>query len=140
MAQSTLTPGPGTVVRDAIAPKLVDALSTPLTATQAGSWVEVPFPKHASIELVTGAVADAGVQVDVEIFAADDSSGNGQVSLGRFSALTDADDNVTRWLDVVSHKRYMKADVTISGGTSPSVALAVTVRNMHDGRGDSRSA
>lgn len=137
MAQSSLTPGPGTLVRDALAPTL--ASLTNATADVTGSWMDVEFPHDVAVFWEGGAIAGTGVSVDIQIEAADDAAGTNAVVLGKFATLDENDDNATKVLEVYGAKKYMRAVVTIAG-TSPDVTGDVVVREKHDRRSASRSA
>lgn len=126
MSQATLTPGVGNFVADALAPELLDG--TALTATGQGSWVEVDRPRIVAVHLETGTVTGTSVECEVTIESADDSSGTNSVDHGTFTSLSEADDDVDRFLVAEVWKPYMRASYVIAG-TSPDVPVTVTVRD-----------
>lgn len=135
MAQSTLTQGPGTLVRDALALELLDSTlaAEATTNPNAGDgWVDAQWPVEVAVYAVTGTVTGTGVTCDIAIQAADLADGTGLVTLGKFATLTEASDDVTKVLRISpSGKKFLRAQV-VTAGTTPSVPLVVTVRETHD--------
>lgn len=134
-----LTVGPGTLVRDVNEPTLYDGTAITSATTTNGTWTNVKFPFACSVFLETGTMAGTSSTCDVEIQEADDSSGTNAVTVGHFSQLTEADDNVTKRLNARVHKPYMRA-VIVTAGTVTSHTPTVTVRERDDRRQDDSDA
>lgn len=137
-APNLLDPGAGTVVRDAKAATIL-TLTTASSDQTATAWTAVPFTWEHSVFLDVGAVTGTSVVCDVQVEAADDSSGTNSVVLGKFATVDENDDNTSRVLEVSNSKQYMRAIAYISG-TTPSVTATVKVREKHDRRSDTRTA
>lgn len=121
---------PGTLVSDSLAAELLNT-TVASAGTVNGTAVEVPYPAEVAVELATGTVTGTTVTFDVEIQGADDSGfTTNVVSYGRFATLTEASDNVTRYLEARVYKRYMRAR-HITAGTTPSVPVVIKVREPH---------
>lgn len=112
---------PGTLVRDALAPTLVNA--TNLTATATGTGVEVNQVGPAKAFLkVSGTISGTSPTLDVTIQASDVSNfGSGVVTLGRFAQVTAA---AERFIHVDVQHKYVRAVSTV-GGTTPSFGSVV---------------
>lgn len=137
MAQAFLGPNSGSLVRDALAPELVNEAA--LAASQDDAWVQVDFIGPVAWHAVTGAVTGTSVVCDIEIQGADDNSGTNTVSYGRFGTITEADDSETRVLETTVFKKWVRAS-TVVAGTTPVIPVVVTGRQIHDRRSDARSA
>ena len=122
---------PGSLVRDDNAAQLLDG--TALTTTTVGSWVNAGHVHEVLCELVTGTVTGTTVVCTVDIELADDGSATGLTQLHSFTALTEADDAVTRTMPLYVNQGWIRASATISG-TTPSVPVTVTLRLPHDHR------
>lgn len=121
---------PGTQVNDALAPILTTGVTlnaAGTTTTSAGTNnvnIDVLRPQRLRIELKTSTVTSTtnSATLNVEIQASNDAAfGSGNVSLGRFAAMSGTDvsqSNVTKYLEVYTQKRYIRASVII-GGTAP---------------------
>jgi hypothetical protein len=136
MAQATRTTGPGTLIRDALAPVL--KATGDVSADETGSWVQVDRPCDVQVIMELGTIAAGVTGFDVEIQGADDSSGTNTVSYGRFATLTGADDNETRVLHASVYKPYMRADMDHSG--SGACGVTIKVRQPHDRKTDGTTA
>ena len=136
MAQATRTTGPGTLIRDALAPVL--KATGDVSADETGSWVQVDRPCEVQVILELGTIAAGVTGFDVEIQGADDSSGTNTVSYGRFATLTGADDNETRVLHASVYKPYMRSVIDHSG--SGACGTTIKVRQPHDRKTDSTTA
>ena len=137
MSQADLGPGPGNFVKDTLVPVLIgtavagsgDPTKEDLTATTTVDYQKVNYLWDAAVAVLETAAADGtSVTVDVELFAADDSSGTNAVSLGAFRTLTEADDTTRLTLQVRILKPYVGAVATVAG-TSPSVHTSVVLRD-----------
>jgi len=118
MAQATLTPGPGTVVQDALEPVLHNAV---VTTTSNGAWVEVAFPEKVQA-VVTLGVIDAGVTAfDILVQGADDAGGTNTVTYGRMGAITGASDGQTRQMPTNILKRYVRVGFVQAGAGNVNV-------------------
>jgi hypothetical protein len=130
--------GPGTLVRDAIAPELLDATIT-TSNDGAHSAVEVAHPGEVAIFAVTGTCSDDSATLDLEVQGSDSSSfSSGVVSYGRFAQIAGTEDGSTFVLEADVRKRYLRV-VSVATGTA-SFPVVVTVRTKHDRRSDSRTA
>ena len=118
----------GTYVTDANAPELADGSN--ITATGTGSWTYVGSPGHVAFRAETGSVTGTSVTCDVEVEIADDSSGTNARSVGVFQRLTEADDNVDRFLQAYVDESYARVSYTVAG-TSPVIPLTVTAVQPH---------
>ena len=107
---------PGTLVRDAAGPVLLN--STPLTATVTGAAIDAGKPASCRARLnVSGAVSGTTPTLDVTIQASDSSTfASGVVNLGRFVQATGVGE---KFLKVDVQHRFVRAVATV-GGTSPS--------------------
>src|SRR5690606_27595393 len=131
MAQSFLGPNPGTVVRDALAPKLFDG--SVVSDTVDGDWVEVNFPGCVAVVAEIGA-ADSSAALDVEVQGADDPDGpGGVVAYGRFAAIGEDDDNQVRVLVADVYKPYMRVTATESGGGEVELTVWVGPKDFWQG-------
>lgn len=124
---------PGTLVRDSLAPVLLNAT---VTATGNDTGVEVDKPALVSIiAQVTGAVTGTTPTLDLEIQGSNVSGfGSGVVSYGKFPTMTatDASSATTHVLTAQVYKKYMRT-VRTAGGTTPSFGtVQVKVRLPHD--------
>lgn len=137
-APKLLDPGAGTVVQDATAATIL-TLANATTDATATAWTAVPFTWEHSVVFAVGAVTGTSVVCDVQVEAADDSSGTNSIILGKFATVDENDDNTDRVLEVSNSKAYMRAIAWISG-TSPDVTGTVKVREKHDRRSGSRTA
>lgn len=137
MAQAFLGPNSGSLVRDALAPELVN--ETALAASQDDAWVEVQRVGPVAWFAVTGTVTGTSVVCDIEIQGADDNVGTNTVSYGKFDTITEADDAATRVLETNVFKPWVRASTVISG-TTPVIPVVVTGRQIHDRRSDARTA
>jgi hypothetical protein len=129
MSQASLNPGPGTLVRDALAAVLLTMDSASSTAT--GDWTNVEFPWLCAVWADMGTIAGSDDTVDIQILGADDASGTNPVVYGEFSQYAATDDDVSKRLVVQAFKPYMQAVATIAG-SSPDVTGTVTVRTLLD--------
>lgn len=136
MAQSFLGANPGTTVKDALEPELLD--TTVSADVSSVTWVEVNFPMEVVAVAELGAI-DAGVTgLDIEVVGADDNSGTNQVSYGKFDSITGSDDNEERVLAVSAFKRYMGVLVDHTG--SGNAVVRVVLRPKDYWRGNTRTA
>lgn len=137
MAQSFLGPNSGSLVRDALAPVLVNEAA--LAASQDDAWVEVQRVGAVAWFAETGTVTGTSVVCDIEIQGADDASGTNLVSYGKFATITEADDDAVRVLETMVFKPYVRASTVVSG-TTPVIPVTVKGRQIHDRRSDARTA
>src|SRR5690606_8739731 len=149
MAQSSLTPGPGVPVRDALGPYLMGSASAEATidgvAATAGDWKEVPWTSAVQVLLELGAIGADVSDIDIEIQAADAEDADGDpdaiVRLGRFGAFGPTDDNTSAVLEVASYHRYMRAVVNITeSGDDDAVGLAISLVSPPKLRGEAVGA
>lgn len=127
---------PGTLVKDALAPKLLDAEN--VSASGNGASIDLGGPMlEVRIELVVaGTVTGTTPTLDVEIQSSDSSTfASGVVSHGRFKQLAaaDASSAATHFLQAFVPKRYVRAVKTV-GGTSPvfnAVSAIVRTDDYH---------
>lgn len=135
---------PGTLVSDALAPVLFSDATTPAgewdaAETVTGPWVEVPLPAEVSVECVVGTVTGADTVLSIEVQGADDDSGNGLVSYGKFDDIVDGSDDEIRYLQARVYKPYVRA-VGVATGSAVSADVTVTVRPPHYKRDADRTA
>jgi hypothetical protein len=137
-AGDLLTRGVGTWVKDTEAVELADGSN--ITATGTGSWVEALYPGVVIVEATTGTCTGTSVVCDVEIQAADDSSGTNPVSLGTFATIDEDSDDETRVLVVeLLGKPYVRYSATVAGST-PVVPLTIVLRDKDYHQSDARTA
>lgn len=136
MPQSFLGPNPGTVIRDAAEPVI---LNQTLTANVNGSWVPVDRPGKVVAVAELGSITGTGVSVALTLEGADDASGGNIVRHGRFANIDNASSNQVRVLAVHAYKPFMRVAATVSG-TSPSVPVKVVLRPQDYWQGDKKTA
>lgn len=125
---------PGQIVTDAQAPKLFNAEAISSATTTTGDAVDVQYPKWVRLEAAVGTLGGTTPTLDIEVEESSTSDFSSDVvSLGRFEQLTTANDNGSVWLNAYVNRRYLRA-VAISGGTSPTATLTVTVHPPHQNR------
>lgn len=137
MSQLYLGPGPGNTVEDTLAAELLDGSN--ITATGQGSWVKVNRVEEVVAVLTTGACTGTSVTCDIEVEAADDSSGTNTVSLGKFDTLTEASDSVEKFLPLRVFKPWIRASYVVAG-TTPVVPATLKVRDRDYHLSEERSA
>lgn len=136
MPQAFLGANPGTTVKDALEPELLDA--TINNETTDGTPVQVNFPGRVIVVAEVGAIAATGA-LDVEVQGADNQAfDQGVVSYGHFDTITDADDSDVRVLAVHAWKPWMRASGT--NGVAVDAAVRVVVRPGDWQVGDARTA
>ena|SRR5215207_4196491 len=125
---------PGTLVRDALAANLATGATLNAAGTTNGTAVEIAKPGSCRVFLVTSTVTGTSPTLDVTIQGADDSGfTTNVVTEGRFALLTGgSQSNVTRVLDTVIDKRYIRAVVLIAGTSPVYTGTTITVRERHD--------
>jgi hypothetical protein len=126
MAQASLTPGPGPVVRDALEYELLD-VAVEDDAGSTGAAVEVDWPCDVQAVVDVG-VMDAGVtQAEITIQGADNSAFDENViDYGRFSDVGASDDGQVRQMKLDILKRFVRA-VLVTAGTG-TTTVTVTLR------------
>lgn len=133
--------GPGTLVRDSLAPTLQNGN---ITANTTGAATEVNKPAEVRFEAkVTGTVTGTSPTLDIEVQASDSSSfASGVVSLGRFKQLVaaDASSAVTHYLQARCYKRYVRIVATVGGTTPVFNGVQVRAREAHDRLTDTATA
>ncbi|RMF54454.1 MAG: hypothetical protein D6746_14305 [Bacteroidetes bacterium] len=118
---------PGSLVRDANAPTLLDAYSLSGGSTT-GSAVKANWPQDVQVELVIASLAGTSPTVDVEVEVADDSAFTQNVrSLCAFPQHTaNGTYGITTYVDAP----YVRAKVT-TGGTISAGTATVKLREPH---------
>jgi hypothetical protein len=128
----------GTLVHDAAVTAL-QATAT-ITTTANGAWINTGRANVKRIRLqATGAVSGSAHTLDVEIQAADDSSGTNTVSLGKFTQTTATLGTTSKYLDVDVQKPWVRAVLTM-GSTSSFAGVTITVEEERYQRTSSDSA
>jgi hypothetical protein len=116
---------PGTVVRDALAPDLLDGLDLDDAGTETGSSVELVWPAEVAFALETGTVTGTSPSITVTIQGSDlanfAAQGANVVTVGSFgttsgTAASQSDRQYT--FSTYVDKRYVRA-VAVVGGTTP---------------------
>jgi hypothetical protein len=137
MPQAFLGANPGTSIQDSLEPVLMTA-ETVSNATTTGTWIQVNFPADLVAVLEVGSMASTAA-LEVEIQAADDTSATNLVSLGRFAAVGDTDDDQDRFLSVQVYKPFVRALATESA-TADAVVDKITLRPKEHVLGNTRTA
>lgn len=129
---------PGSLVRDALAPTLLN--STNLTATATGTAVEVNRPTNVKAYLkVTGTVSGTSPTLNVELQSSDDATfATGVVSHGRFAQVSST--NQDRFLQADIQNRYARAVATVAGTTPSFGSVVLTLEEEHFRRGRLQTA
>lgn len=132
---------PGTLVQDALAPKLFDNVDISSATTTTGSAKEVARPGLVGFRLTDATITGADTICAVEVQGSDDVAfGSGVVSYGRFATLDVNSDNVTRVMEAVVYKRYLRAVAVTTGSAVVVNDLTVVVEEPNRLRKSDRTA
>lgn len=124
MPQAFLGANPGTQIKDASAPALLD--NADVTGDVTGTAVAVNFPGRVAVLAELTAVNGTTVTLDLEVQGADDESfTENVVSLGHFDSIAEGDEGETRVLTVHAWKPWMRVVATETNLTDTDITVTV---------------
>jgi hypothetical protein len=127
---------PGTVVRDALEPDLLDGvtLTTAAGANQAGTAREIGWSGETRFELTTAGKSGTTPTIAVDIQGSEKSDfSDDVVTLGTITAVDVANGSV-RGIDAFVNSRYVRAVSTVTGTSGVYTGSTLYAVPFHDRR------